>query len=722
VLLGRHASEPAQAWHVRWTQVAEALRAVARELAGRHLAREPVDAAVQPFAAVRSRPVSGQLAPPPQFTDRDSELAVLDRWLPALPDHRMRGVMLITGTAGVGKTALAHRWLSGLGDRFPDGELCADLRGFGAEPPRMPAEMLERFLGALGVPPERVPGSLDGQTALYQSLIAGRRMLVLLDDAASTAQVRPLLPASADSVVVVTSRRRLGGLLVAGAGLLTLEPLREAAAVELLARFVGAERVDAELVAARALVGLCGCLPIALSVAAARLVARPKSRIERMVVELRGEWRRLDALSVEDVSVQAAFDVSYQALPPDAARLYRMVGLLPGTDFDRAVVAAAADLPVEEADRLLGVLVEASMLEERGEDRYGLHDLLRLHARAHGQATEAPAERHAAARRALNWYLAGTTAADRAVTPQRRRHPRPYAYPAAPAGSFDGARDALAWLEAERSNLLDAVRLAAERELHTTAWQLVDSMWSLFLYHKHYHEWIESHLIGIAAARADGDWAGETMLLNHLGLAFHGLGRFGEAHEYFEQALASHREMGDRQGEATALNSLGLALDGLGRTQEAISHFIRAARMHRELGDRRGEALNRVNLGRAFSGLGDGAKAYRHLTSARSAFAALSDRYNEARVLHSLGRLYARDGQAGAAVDHLLLALVIMRELGSPFEEAQVLEILGDAVRLTGDECVARHHYQRALVLYQQIGGPHAGWLRDRVNSEAGYA
>ena len=483
-LLGRHASEPVQAWHVRWTQVADALRAVSEARVRREVGVEPgaevlerlaalplfhgldipgattaekgravervlrriveaVDAALQPFQEDATPtgsgpdrglplPVSGQLAPSPYFTDRHRELGDLDQWLLDRPDHRTNRVMVITGTAGVGKTALARRWLHSLGDRFPDGELCADLRGYGADGPKAPGEILGQFLRVLGVPSERVPGSLDEQTALYRSLTASRRMLVLLDDAASTTQVRPLLPGSSDTVVVVTSRRRLGGLLAAGAALLPLGPLREPAAVELLARFIGTKRVGAERAAARALVQLCGCLPIALSVAAARLVARPRSRIASMVVELRGEQRRLEALSVEDVSVRAAFDLSYQTLPADAARLYRTVGLLPGADFNRAVVAAAADLPIEEADRQVGMLVDASMLEERGEDSFGLHDLLHLHARLQAEASDPPAERQAVVRRAVAPHRhrgrpsrRGLGGRDDAAQPPRPGLPRP---------------------------------------------------------------------------------------------------------------------------------------------------------------------------------------------------------------------------------------------------------------------------------------------------------
>lgn len=451
-LLGRHASEPVQAWHVRWTQVADALRAVSEARVRREVGVEPeaevlerlaalplfhgldipgatmaekgravervlrriveaVDAALQPFQEDATPtgsgpdrglplPVSGQLAPSPYFTDRHRELGDLDQWLLDQPDHRTNRVMMITGTAGVGKTALARRWLHSLGDRFPDGELCADLRGYGADGPKAPGEILGQFLRVLGVPSERVPGSLDEQTALYRSLMASRRMLVLLDDAVSTTQVRPLLPGSSDTVVVVTSRRRLGGLLAAGAALLPLGPLREPAAVELLARFIGTKRVDAERAAARALVQLCGCLPI--------------------------------ALSVEDVSVRAAFDLSYQTLPADTARLYRTVGLLPGADFNRAVVAAAADLPIEEADRLLGMLVDASMLEERGEDSFGLHDLLHLHARLQAEASDPPAERQAVVRRAVAPHRhrgrpsrRGLGGRDDAAQPPRPGLPRP---------------------------------------------------------------------------------------------------------------------------------------------------------------------------------------------------------------------------------------------------------------------------------------------------------
>src|SRR6266542_1462896 len=335
-LLGRHASEPVQAWHVRWTQVADALRAVSEARVRREVGVEPeaevlerlaalplfhgldipgatmaekgravervlrriveaVDAALQPFQEDATPtgsgpdrglplPVSGQLAPSPYFTDRHRELGDLDQWLLDQPDHRTNRVMMITGTAGVGKTALARRWLHSLGDRFPDGELCADLRGYGADGPKAPGEILGQFLRVLGVPSERVPGSLDEQTALYRSLMASRRMLVLLDDAVSTTQVRPLLPGSSDTVVVVTSRRRLGGLLAAGAALLPLGPLREPAAVELLARFIGTKRVGAGRAAAAGgavgggRVGPGGVRPVVPDAAGGRRAAVPDGR------------------------------------------------------------------------------------------------------------------------------------------------------------------------------------------------------------------------------------------------------------------------------------------------------------------------------------------------------------------------------------------------------------------------------------------------------------
>ncbi len=408
-------------------------------------------------AAPARMPVPAQLLPAPAtFTGRSAELARLQRLAADQDPARPATLVAITGVAGVGKTSLASYWLHRERERYPDGQLYAGLGGFGPDGPVSPRDVLAGFLRAWGMAPGRVPAGLEEQAALYRSLTSGRRVIVMLDDAASAAQVRALLPGTGPGLVVVTTRRRLIGLAIDGARFVALAPLDGPAAVELLDRIAGAGRTRSEPGAARSVVRLCGRLPLAVCVSGARLAAHPRWPVERMAQELANERRRLAALSLDgDVSMRAVFDLSYQALPAGAARLYRFLALIPGPGFGADLAAAATATSPDAIGGLLDTLVDASLLEQTGDRRYGFHDLVRLHARGRAEAAS-PAERRAVIARRVDWYLRAAVAADLAVIPGRWHLNRLYEQARRLPAAFSGPAEALEWLEGELAGLLAA--------------------------------------------------------------------------------------------------------------------------------------------------------------------------------------------------------------------------------------------------------------------------
>jgi hypothetical protein len=509
-------------------------------------------------------------AAPAHFTDRADELSELDVLFPG-PD---RMLAVLCGPGGVGKTALAVHWAYRHLDRFPDGQLYVDLGGFSGAEPVAPEEALGLFLRGLGVPPERVPARAAEQAALYRSLTADRALVVVLDNAFSVAQVRPLLPASHRAAVVVTSRSRLAGLVAEGARLLDVGPLGVASAVKLLDLAVGGARVAHEDAPARRLAALCGGLPIALRVAAARLVARPRWSVERVADELRDERGRLQVLSVSpELSVRTTFDLSYRALRPTAAALYRRLSLHPGQDFGPSVAVSVLD------DGELGALeelLEGSLIEEVREDRYRFHDLVRLHARDQAGADE----RASALRRIAEWYLAAARVADLVVTPHRNR--LPYRYTAEPARLpvLDRATG-LDWLERERANLIAAGRVALDRGWTDLAWQLADVMWPLLLHHKHYRDRFEVNDRGIRAAREWGVPVAEAVMLRRQGMAHQALGRFAEARWHYRASAERATAAGDLRGSADAREALALLHLDRGEVAEALAQLEELVRTNR---------------------------------------------------------------------------------------------------------------------------------------------
>ncbi|GLH97609.1 ATP-binding protein [Phytohabitans aurantiacus] len=628
-----------------------------------------VHGGVHLHGTLASAPVPHQLpAQPPHFVGREPELAAIEE----LVGRSRAGpaLVVVSGVGGIGKSALALRWAHEARDRYPDGDLYVDLGAFDAAGPANPGAVLGQALRSLGVPAERLPTGTADLSALFRTVTTGKRLLIVLDNAVSAAQVRPLLPASASCAVLVTARWRLGGLLSDGAAFLAVEPLPATAATELLARAIGADRAASDSAATAALVRLCAGLPIALTVASARLATRPGWPVKRIADELAQEHRRLRGL-------QGVFDMSYAALPGPVARCYRAIGVHPGTEFGLPVVAATLGVDELEAGDLLDILVEASLVAEVAGERYRLHDLVRLHAR---QRAEADPEAAAIERRALEWYLAGVMAADRLLTPHRRRDPAdPFTQLDTGAVRHAGHREALDWLEAERVNVIAGIQRAA-RDEPLLAWRIADAMWALFHFRRHHHDRMLVDRIAVDCARRLGAPDREAALLRRWAHAHVDAGRVDEARELFERSAEICREIGDRYGVVAALEGLGLVAFASRRYADAVAHFDRQVGLCRDIGEHRRSGMALKYLGTVHNELGDHRAALERLREAAGVFAGLPapDPFNAARIRTETGRALAGLGESAAAREELTAALGEMRRLGSPRGVAGALWRLGE--------------------------------------------
>ncbi len=667
-----------------------------------------------------SAPAPAQLAPVPAvFIDRREETADLNDLLEAAAENaNSPALIVITVLGGVGKSSLALNWLHRIRDRFDDGQLYADLRGFTADQAVSIEEVLERFLRALGIAPDHVPAALDEQVTLFRTATAGRRLIIMLDNAVSAAQVRAFLPSSGGSLVLVTTRYRLSGLIVDGARFVELRPLRHEAAMELLTRVLGPDRIRAEAAAAARLVDLCGRLPIAVCASAARLALRPRWTIRRLVGELDDAKRRLSVLSSDaDISIRTVFDVSYAVLSTDEARLFRVLGLHPGPTFDAGLVAAAAGIDVDKAAELLDELAGANLVQEEGEERYRFHDLLRLHAQTKAVEIDSPEARLTAEERMLRWFLQAAAAADLVVIPGRWHLGPIYETVRRQPPAFDSSAAALDWLEEELPNLRAVLRLAYERRLYDLAWQLCESLWGLFIFRKHYADWLTTHDIGIAAARESANPLAESRMLMAKAYAYRDLDRFAEAAELYRRALELERSNDHPIGEAAALSGLGATCLGLNRPGEAVAYFERASEIHRRLGRPRGVARMLRRLGDAYRDAGRFDEAVRALSETQESFAELNEPFEQALTLTSLGRTLLRAGRAEAAIEPLRRACAAAEELGARHAQADAGMFLADALVATGDSAGAREQLATALEIFIDLVAPQAELVRERLDA-----
>ena len=654
-------------------------------------------------------PRPSQLPPVSRVTGRAAELELLQ----AAREDR---VVVVSGPPGVGKTALALHWGHGVRADFPDGALYADLHGHAPDGPALPSEILGRFLRALGIESQQVPAELAEQTALYRSAMAERHMLVVLDDALSAGQVGPLLPSSSSSVTVITSRWRLTSLRAYGARVIQLGGLAPAAALELLAQTLADDRTQLEPEASQELVELCGALPLAICVAGARLAARPHWPIREMVDALAQERQRLAALTMEGgTAVRASLDLSYRALSPPEARMYRLMGLYPGVAFDSGVAAATAAVPGAEARRLLGVLADANLLDDAAFGQYRPHDLTRLHAREAAERDESGASRDLAVRRMLDWFLATVTSAGSLVMPYRRDQPRDVRYPPAGQVRFAGSGDALDWLDRQLPSVMAAVGLAAAQGLNTLAWQLTDALWPLFLHRGHYGERLKVDSLGLAAARADGDAIGEAKMLNRVGLALRDVGQLEAADQQFRAALAIWQQLGNDRRVGGSLRRLGTLAADRNQFRDAVRYFSDAAELAGNLGEPRKAALALSDLGSALTSAGRPREAITRLQQALPLIAGTQDSFNEARILTRLGRAQVHEGQFESAQSNLRDALAEMRKVGSLPGQADALISLGELAERSAGTAEARRYFEEALALLTRLDARRTATLRERL-------
>lgn len=642
----------------------------------------------------------------PEFTGRQAELAALRaRLLPVAGEPgRAVTVAAINGKPGVGKSALAIHLAHTVAAQFADGVLCANLRGAEAEPVA-PIQVLERFLRALGVPDQQIPGDLDAAVASYRSVLAAKQVLVVLDNAASAAQVRPLIPSNSSCAVLITSRAPLADL--EGVAPLTLGLLTEAEAVTLLAILAGQDRVDADPASAAQVVRQCGLLPLAVRIAGARLRARPHWSLATLAVRLADERHRLGELTVGDLAVRSSFLLSYRGLEPSEARLFRLLGLLSGSDVTPGVAAALAQRHIGEVEATLERLVDAQLVETPIPGRYRFHDLLRLFAREQVEADETEPVRRAALERALGWYLATAGHANELLMPTSMRPASGSSPP------FEDQQAALTWLEAERANLAAAAKQAAEHPAAAgvaIAWQLSDILWRFFDLRKHWADWQDASEAALRAARRAGNPAVAARQLSYLGIIATQQQRPEEAIACYEQSLAVSREVGDHDGEARALNSLGIAYWQQQRLDDAIDCLERSLALRRELGDREGEDKALNNLGSVLA-------EQRRFDEAIACFTqslAISREIGGSarRTLNSLGDLYRSQGRADEAIACYEQSLALCRQVGDCYTEASNLRKLGLAVKAVQGVHAARAYWADALAIFTDLGAPEADEVR----------
>jgi tetratricopeptide (TPR) repeat protein/transcriptional regulator with XRE-family HTH domain len=686
-------------------------------------------AVVGPAAAGGAGPPVPRQLPPATayFTGRAGELAALTRMLEEAAGAPGTVVIsAIGGTAGVGKTALAVYWAHQVADRFPDGQLYLNLRGFDPTgTPAAPDAAVRGFLDALGVPPERIPADSDAQAGLYRSLLADRRMLIVLDNARDEAQVRPLLPASPASLVLVTSRAQLSGLAAAdGARLLSLDVLAHEEAVQLLTGRTGSARAAAGPGAVDEVASLCACLPLALAIAAARAAARPAFPLASLAADLRDAAGRLDALDAGDpaASVRAVFSWSYGQLSPDAARMFRLLGLHPGPDISVPAAASLAAVDATGARCQLGELARAHLIAEHVPGRYAFHDLLRAYAAGRARDTDTEPDRAGAVGRVLDHYLHTASRAALALDPAMELialvPPSPGAV--AVAEQITGPRQALAWFEAEHQVLLAAVTLADGSRFDARAWQLPWAMTPFLRNRGHYQEWAATQRTALSAATRAGDAAGQAVGGRLLAAACLELGDCDEAAGHFASSLRLYRRLGDRRRETRARQDLGVLAERRGRYADALGHQQQALRLSRAAGDKAGEAAALNNVGWCHGLLGDYHQARAFCRQALALCAETGYRRVEGPAWDSLGYAEQQLGNFGEAAACYQRALGIAREFGNRWSEAETLARLGDTRQAAGDLPRAREAWQQALAILEDIQHPDADKVRAKVASADG--
>jgi DNA-binding SARP family transcriptional activator/tetratricopeptide (TPR) repeat protein len=656
--------------------------------------------------ADRGRAVPAQLpADVTAFTGRAGELAELDRMLAASTNTMV--ISAVSGTAGVGKTALAMHWAHRIRDSFPDGQLYVNLRGYDPDLPMTPADALAGFLRALGMADPDIPADVDERAAAYRSLLEGRRLLVVLDNAADVEQVRGLLPGSSACVVLVTSRDSLAGLVVRhGARRLDLGTLPSPDAVDLLRALIG-ERVDAERDAARSLAEQCARLPLALRIAAEMAADSPSASLGDLVGELADGQRRLrllDAGGDPRSEIRNVLSWSYQHLPAAAARSFRLLGLHPGPDLDPHAAAALTGTAPEHVRPLLSLLTRAHLIQPVRNDRYTMHDLLGAYARdLVAEGRDGTEERQAALTRMFDHYLAAAAAAMAALDPTEQNR-RPYVPPAATGPLVADLDQARAWLDAERAVLVAVTAHAAIHGWPGHATRLASTLARYLSTGGHNTDAVAIHGHALRAARHARDRGAEANALVDLGEVRWRLGHSAQEKAQYEQALVVLREAGDWAGEARAHGNLALLAWRHGQHSQASFRYEQALAIFRDAGDRAGEARVLDNLGAICWRQGRYEQAAIHHQRALAIFREIGDRTGQACALANLGTVCGRQGFLERAEGQLEESLSLSRDVGNQACEAEALSDLGEVRRLRGHHQQAADDFEGALALFRRIG------------------
>ncbi|GAA2633996.1 hypothetical protein Adu01nite_56170 [Paractinoplanes durhamensis] len=677
-------------------------------------------------AVTRSEITPAQLPSDPSgFTGRDRELVRLDDLLAGPPEESARGVIIsaVSGTAGVGKTTLAIRWAHRVRDRFPDGQLYVNLRGFGPVGPPVPAtEALRGLLDGLGVTPQRIPADLESRAALYRSVLAGQRMLILLDNAGDAEQVRPLLPGVPGCVVVVTSRDRLAGLAVAdGAQLLLLDVLDAPAARDLLARRIGADRVRAEPQAVDDLARSCARLPLALAIVAARAAANPGFPLTAIAAELRQARSRLDVLAGPDpaTDVRGVFSWSYRKLGADAARLFRLFAQHPTPVAGAPAMAGLAGLPDRRVRSALQELVAANLVAEQLPGRYGCHDLLRDYARDLAEEFDSADERDAATLRVIDHYLHTALNADQCLKRARNlsgRRPTEVTAGAAPESFGDGAAS-MAWFAAEQPALRACAGLAVAAGLDTKAWWMA---WAVLTYLERRWDkrnWVTWQMLAVQAAGRAGDVLLQAVSHYNVGYAHAELGDLVQARSHLTTALALYRKLGDVRGMADVHLNLGIVARREGRYAEALEEGERALELSRQDGDRIAEARAMNNIGWCYLTMGDFRQALDHCRRAVTVHEAAGNRMGAAHSWDSVGMAHFRLGEMTEAASCYRRAAALFRDERDQQYQAIVLSHLGDAEEAAGRPRAARDAWRNSLAILTELDHPDADEVRAKLTA-----
>ncbi|MGK3945199.1 BTAD domain-containing putative transcriptional regulator [Streptomyces sp. RP5T] len=654
------------------------------------------------------------------FTGRRAELGQAQALLPKDDTYPATVVIsVIDGMAAIGKTTLAVHLAHRVAHRFPDGQLFINLRGFDPVAPIVPpGEAIRAFLDAFEVPAQRIPMGFDAQVALYRSLLAHRRVLILLDNARDTDQVRPLLPGSPGSLVIVTSRNELTGLVAGdGAHPLTLNPLTSADAHSFLAKRLGIERLTAEPEAAQELIAYSARLPLALAIIAARAAANPGFSLSAIAEDLRECQGSLDAFAGGDIAtdVRAVFSSSYSALSGSAARMFHLLGLHSGPDISLPAAASLVGLPQRETRGLLKELTRANLLMELRPGRYSLHDLLRVYAAERVHIEETSQERALAVERLLNWYLHTADATYSHITPRRRRiplEPRPATcHPLA----FTTHEQALDWCTTERANLVAAVHQAAASGHPGIAWRLPALLWGFFYLRGHTEDWVDTARTGLSAAQRAQDRKGEAEGHLDLSAALRVSGDIDQAIAHLQQAVAIYTELGDKLGRAVAVSNLGGVYIESGQHGKAVENVRRGLAIFRILGNTWAEGMALSNLGDIYQRLDRFDEAIDCLEQALIVLRDNNNRWIEGVTLGNLGTVHHRLHRHDDAVETYRAALEAHRDVGNWWGQGHTLGLLGDTYIASGRPKAARTSWRLALAVLEAFDHPEAGEIREKL-------